>query len=47
MNTDLETMAQQIEKELVKGSKQYGDFTRNMLLEWQDVQKELKTKIRQ
>jgi CHAT domain-containing protein len=43
MNTDsLETMAQQIEKELVKGSKQYGDFTRNMLLEWQDVQKELK-----
>lgn len=43
MNTDsLETVAQQIEKELVKGSKQYGDFTRNMLLEWQDVQKELK-----
>jgi tetratricopeptide (TPR) repeat protein len=43
MNTDsLETVAQQIEKEIVKGSKQYGDFTRNMLLEWQDVQKELK-----
>jgi CHAT domain-containing protein len=43
MNTDsLETVAQQIEKELVKGSEQYGDFTRNMLMEWQDVQKELK-----
>jgi CHAT domain-containing protein/tetratricopeptide (TPR) repeat protein len=43
INVDsLETTAQQIEKELVRGSKQYGDFTRNMLLEWQDVQKVLK-----
>ena len=42
-NTDsLERIAARQEKELVKTSKVYGDYTHNMAIVWQDVQKNLK-----
>lgn len=42
MNTDsLERVVNQMEKDLVQRSKIYGDYTRNLAIEWQDVQKRL------
>lgn len=42
-NTDsLERIAVKQEQELVKASKVYGDYTRNMAITWKDVQKNLK-----
>ncbi len=45
LNTDsLESVAQNLEKELLAQSKEYGDYTRFMAVTWQDVQKNLKDK---
>ena len=42
LNCDsLENVAEQMERELLRSSKAYGDFTRNLTVTWQDVQKEL------
>ena len=42
LNCDsLEKVAEQMERELVLSSKAYGDFTRNLTVTWQDVQKGL------
>ena len=42
LNCDsLENVAEQMERELVQSSKAYGDFTRNLTISWQDVQKGL------
>ena len=42
MNTDsLERVVNQMERDLVQRSKIYGDYTRNLAIEWQDVQKRL------
>ena len=42
LNCDsLENVAEQMERELVLSSKAYGDFTRNLTVTWQDVQKGL------
>ena len=42
LNCDsLENVAEQMERELVQSSKAYGDFTRNLTVTWQDVQKGL------
>ncbi len=42
LNCDsLEKVAEQMERELVLSSKAYGDFTRNLTISWQDVQKGL------
>jgi CHAT domain-containing protein len=45
LNVDsLETVAQQKETELVKISKEYGDYTRNLKINWKDVQTNLQDK---
>lgn len=42
LNCDsLEKVVEQMERELVQSSKAYGDFTRNLTISWQDVQKGL------
>jgi CHAT domain-containing protein len=42
LNTDsLYTVTQQLERELLSLSKEYGDYTRFMLVKWQDVQEKL------
>jgi CHAT domain-containing protein len=42
LNADsLETVAQNLERELLAQSKEYGDYTRFMSITWQDVQKNL------
>ena len=42
LNCDsLEHMAEQMERELMKSSKAFGDFTRNLTVTWKDVQKGL------
>ena len=45
IDTDsLERVANAIERDLVERSKEFGDFTRNMTISWQDVQSKLKQK---
>ena len=42
LNCDsLENVAEQMERELLRSSKAYGDFTRNLTISWKDVQKGL------
>jgi hypothetical protein len=42
LNVDsLETVAQKLETELVKLSKEYGDYTRNLKITWEEVQSNL------
>ncbi|KAF5036226.1 CHAT domain protein [anaerobic digester metagenome] len=43
INTDsLEILSEKIEKELVKHSKDFGDFTKNLTIKWTDVQHQLR-----
>ena len=45
MNTDsLENVVNRIERDLVQRSKAYGDYTRNLAIGWEDVQKKLSEK---
>ena len=37
----LETLAEQLEQDLIIGSKEYADFTRHMSIEWQDIRNSL------
>ena len=43
MNLDsLETVAQELERRLISRSKVFGDFTKNLLIDWKQVQSKLK-----
>ncbi len=45
LSTDsLEQVANDLEHQLIDKSKAYGDFTRNLSIKWQDVQKAMKSK---